>query len=102
MVGALFAVALEDGAAGGCRNVACLRRRRRLSRMLHFAEALLLELLEERVERSVEDRLEVAARVSMGHEVAGAVDLRSELRACGEHDLVAFGGERLDPPWRDV
>ena len=61
-----------------------------------LSEPLLLEPLEQQAEREVEDRLQIARRVAVSHEVLDAFELRFERGRDCELDAVPRRRERLD------
>jgi hypothetical protein len=96
-VGALLAVAREHLASDGPGDVTLLRcARRRAPWSSRLGKPLPLESDEESVESFLDDHGQVAARIAVPHQVSRAFELRPELGAHGELDLVTTLGQRLD------
>jgi hypothetical protein len=97
---ALQAITLEHCAASGVGHA----RGRRISRRAwpaRRAEALLHQLLEQQIERPLDDRRDVAARIAMAHQIARLIEFVFQGHACRKLHTVARFRQRLDPWWRD-
>src|SRR5882672_11150672 len=95
---AAAAVPLEDLAFDRVENVTrrrCVRvSRRSLSRLPTRGEALLLDLLDEHVERLLENHRQVSVRNAMAEQILGLAELVMARATPGELELERLLGER--------
>ena len=91
---ALLAVAREDLASHRPGDVTRLRRAHRALRTRRLSQPLLLELVEQRVERAVDHHREVAARIAMAHQIPRTLELLPQLLA--RHEVQRDAPDPLD------
>ena len=70
--------------------------RLRGARSFHFAKLLLLELLDEDIQRRLDDASEIAGGISMTHQLTGVLELLAQLVAHRDLQPVAGLRQRLD------